>query len=295
MSNKYIYQNKCNYCRNKNVTIDYQLKNQKLVKCSRCGLAFLNRQRIDLEDLYGKDYYLKSESNMLANYTDYRDQEKIVRQNFRFAYNFIENNMNQKKNVLLDVGAGFGYFIKNLPDKIVSEAVEVSAEAIAGLKINTKARIYKGDFLKVNIKNKYDFITSYDVIEHQTDLMMYLRKIKKLLKENGMFIFTTPDFNSPINKIFGKNAPLIQPLYHNYYLNQKWIKQNLPSIGFRVIYLKTSYFAKSSIGNILLLGCFAFPLLKKLKILKFAKSLKLTNITVPFIRFGGIECILKKM
>lgn len=292
---RYLIHNKCNYCKKKDVKLIYELNGQKIVQCTGCSLVYIDKQRADLESLYRKDYYLKSESNMLANYTDYKDQEKIVKQNFRFAYSYIAKSMNRDRNKLLDIGAGFGYFIKYLPSNIQSQAVEVSKEAVDAFKINTKAKIYKGNFLEVNIKSKFNFIVSFDVIEHQNDLIAYLYKIKSLLKGNGIVILTTPDFGSPINKIFGKTAPLIQPLYHNYYFTKDWFKENTPNLGYKIIYLKTSYLAASSIGNIILLGCFAIPFLRKIPILKLVKLLKINNITVPFFRFGGIECILQRI
>lgn len=292
---KYINHDKCNYCRGKDIKLIYKLNRQKIVQCRRCLLVYIDKQRADLENLYSEDYYLKSESNMLANYTDYKDQEKIVKHNFRFAYDYIVKNMTQNKNKLLDIGAGFGYFIKYLPSNIESQAVEVSREAVDALKMNTKAKVYNGNFLDLDIKSRFDFIISFDVIEHQNDLIGYLRKIRALLKKNGVVIFTTPDFNSPVNKIFRENAPLIQPLYHNYYFTKDWFKKNMSSLGYKIISLKTSYLAKSSIGNIILLGCFAFPFLRKIAILEFIKLLKINNITIPFIRFGGIECILQKI
>lgn len=290
---RYITHDKCNYCKEKNAKLMYKLSGQKIVQCSGCSLVYIDKQRIDLENLYNKDYYLKSESNMLATYSDYKDQEKIVKQNFHFAYSYIKKSMNKNKNKLLDIGAGFGYFIKYLPANICAEAVEVSKEATNALKKNTRGKVYNGNFLDIDIKNKFDFIVSYDVIEHQNDLIGYLYKIKTLLNENGIVIFTTPDFDSPINKLFGKRAPLIQPLYHNYYFTKNWIRKNISSLGFKIIFLKTSYLAESSIGNIVLLGCFAFPFLRKISIFKIVKLLRIDNITIPFFRFGGIECILQ--
>lgn len=290
---KYSIYNNCNYCKEKKAKLIYKLNNQKIFQCIKCSLVYIDKQRTDLENLYNKNYYLKSESNMLANYTDYKDQEKIVKQNFSFAYAYIAKSMNRNKNKLLDIGAGFGYFIKYLPSNIQSQAVEVSKEAVNALRLNTNSKIYRGNFLDVNIKNKFDFIVSYDVIEHQNDLMGYLSKIKSLLKRNGVVIFTTPDFGSPINKIFGKRAPLIQPLYHNYYFTKDWFSKNMPRLGYKIVTLKTSYLAKSSIGNIVLLGCFALPFLRKTPILKVVNMIKISNITVPFFRFGGIECILQ--
>lgn len=292
---KYIHHDKCNYCKSKKIKLIYKLNGQRIVQCRKCLLVYIDKQRADLENLYGKDYYLKNESNMLANYRDYRDQEKIVKRNFRFAYDYIIKNMTQNKNKLLDIGAGFGYFIKYLPSSIKSQAVEVSEEAVDALKTNTKAKVYSGNFLDVDIKNKFDFIVSYDVIEHQNDLIRYLYKIKALLNESGIFIFTTPDFDSPINKIFGKTAPLIQPLYHNYYFTKNWFKSNVPNLSYKIVFLKTSYTANSSIGNIILMSYFACPFLKKIHMLEFAKLMKISNITVPFIRFGGIECILQRI
>lgn len=292
---KYFIHNKCNYCKEKDVKLIYKLNGQKIVQCAECSLVYIDKQRVDVESLYRKDYYLKSESNMLANYSDYKDQEKIVKRNFRFAYTYIIKSMNQNKNKLLDIGAGFGYFIKYLPGNVQSQAVEVSKEAVNALKINTRAKIYNGNFLDVNIENKFDYIVSFDVIEHQNDLIGYLNKIKFLLKKEGTVIFTTPDFGSPVNKIFGKRAPLIQPLYHNYYFTKDWFRKKMPILGYKIVYLKTSYLAKSSVGNIILLGCFAFPFLRKISVLKFVKLLKINNITIWFIRFGGIECIMQRI
>lgn len=292
---KYIYHNKCNYCKDKEIKIIYKLNDQRVVQCTKCLLIYIDKQRADLENLYGKDYYLKSESNMLANFTDYRDQEKIVKRNFHFAYTFIEKNISKEKNKLLDIGAGFGYFIKYLPSSLKSHAVEVSREAVRSLRVNTNLKIYNGNFLDVDIASKFDFIVSYDVIEHQNYLAEYMNKIKSLIKKGGIVIFTTPDFNSPFNKIFGRTAPLIQPLYHNYYFTKAWFRNNMPDLGFKIISLKTSYMANSSIGNIILMSYFAFPFFKKIRMLEFTKLLKISNITVPFIRFGGIECILQKI
>lgn len=295
MKSRYIFLKKCNFCGDSNRGIIYRFERQRIVCCDTCHLIYLDKQRIDLKNLYDRGYYLKSESSVVANYTDYKNQEKVVKENFRFAYKFIERNMDSGKNTLLDIGAGFGYFIKYLPKKIQCKVIEVSKEAAEAIRSNTNAKVYEGNFLDVNIKNKFNMIVSFDVIEHQNNLKKYLNKVNLLLKKNGMFMFTTPDFDSRLNKIFKQNAPLIQPLYHNYYFDKNWIKKNIPKLGYEIISIKTVYLVKLNIGHIILMGYFAIPWLKRIRLLEFVSWLNINNITIPFIRFGGIECILKKV
>ena len=119
--------------------------------------------------------------------------------------------------------------------------------------------------------------------------------MRSLLNKEGVFIFTTPDYGTFFNKMFGVHAPTIQPLYHNYYFDKKWIRENLPQFGFKIIYLKTTHFEPMNIGTVLLYLTFAIPFLKRIHLLKFAKFIRVESIIIPFIRFGGLECIVKKI
>lgn len=291
---KYIYHEQCNFCKSKKKEVIYKIGKQNLVRCKGCGLAYLDMQRSDLEHLYNASYYYETSKNTKAHYTNYSIEEKVVRQNFDFAYEFIKKNKKTRKSTLLEIGAGFGYFLKYLPKEISSEAVEVSKEA-AQIMQNAGLKVHKGDFLKKKIDKKFDFIVSFDVIEHQNYLDKYIGKINSLLKEGGFFIFTTPDFDTIYNKMLGRNAPLIRPLYHNYYLCKEWIGVNMQSFGLRVIFIKTIHTSRMNIGYILLETSFSFPIIRKIGLLKFAHMLKIDTIVIPFFRFGGIQCIVKKI
>lgn len=294
--NKYAYVNKCNFCFEKKRKIIFLVGEQNLVKCDKCGLTYLDKQRIDIDNLYNNsNYYKNTEKNSVANYCDYESQEKVVKNKFKFAYSNISINSSKNKK-LLEVGAGYGFFLKYLPQKLKFYAVEISKKASKKIiKNNPNIKVYNSDFMKLKINEKFDSIVSFDVIEHQIDLKKYLNKINFLLNKNGNFLFTTPDHGTLINRFFGVNAPTIQPLYHNYYFDQEWIKNNFPKLGFEIIYLKTTHFEPMNIGTILLYLTFAIPVLKKLHLLKFAKFIKVESIIIPFIRFGGIECIAKKI
>lgn len=289
-NNSLHFLNHCSFCGSKKREIIFSFDKQKMVKCLKCGLFYLNRQRVDVENLYTGNYFSSVNGEKDGNYHDYVNQEKPTIKNFAFAYNYIYANMPRKKKIL-EIGAGFGYFLKQIRVKIHKEAVEINREAASRIDAE---KIYNNDFMKVKIKGNYDFIVAFDLIEHQIYIREFLSKVYDLLNDNGVFIFTTPNYGSFLNKIFGKNAPTIQLLYHNYYFNKKWLVNQIPETGFKVIYLRTSHLTYLSIGQIILLASFALPIINKLKLSKGAKILRIDDLVIPFIRFGNIECILQK-
>lgn len=294
MEPKYYSHKKCNICLSKKRSIVFSFSQQKLVRCLDCNLIYLDKQRTDFENLYNNDYYsLGKGAELSANYTNYESQEKVIENNFKFAYDHISRSRKKRKR-LLEIGAGFGFFPKFLPKDILYESIEVSSEAANEIK-KQNYEVYNADFMDITFSKKYDYVVGFDVIEHQIYLKEFLKKVHTILKPNGVFIFTTPDYDSLLNRIFGSNAPMIQPMYHNYYFDQKWIKKNLRLIGFRIKFINTVYITYLSIGQVLLMGSFALPFIKKLPLNTIAKKLHIENIIVPFIRFGGIECIAQKV
>jgi len=52
--------------------------------------------------------------------------------------------------------------------------------------VPTPPLVEKGDFLKLNIKEEYDFVYTNSV-DHALDLDLFLKNIHESLKENGLF------------------------------------------------------------------------------------------------------------
>lgn len=283
----------CNFCGTRKWKRIYILGSQNLVECTNCRLIFLDKQRMDIENLYDENYYKVKKNRYSSQYANYEYEEKVTRKKFVFAYSYILKY--PKIRSLLEVGSGYGYFLKFLPEYIICSAVEVSKKAaLETVKNKNSIKIYKVDFLKFKKRKRFDSIVSFDVIEHQNDVSKYLKKVLLLLKKDGVFIFTTPDYGTFWNKLFGRNAPVIQLFYHNYYFNKKWLRTNLPKLGFKIIYIRTVYLEPMNIGYILLYITRAIPFFANLPLVRLVSFLKIDQIVVPFFRFGGIECIVKK-
>jgi 2-polyprenyl-3-methyl-5-hydroxy-6-metoxy-1,4-benzoquinol methylase len=111
---------------------------------------------------------------------------------YKFALDFAKN-----KNVL-DFGCGTGYGSKILSEK----ALSVTGTDISNETINYAKKKYKSENLNfINIEElnkkkyhqKFDLITSFQVIEHVENEFKYIEKILQLLEPTGYFILTTPN------------------------------------------------------------------------------------------------------
>lgn len=125
----------------------------------------------------------------------------------------------------LDLGGGVGNFSKFLsaqyPDwNITHSDFEIKAN-VAG-DINSCAL----DFTKEPIGDEqYNLITAWEVIEHVPfhKLSFVLQNIWRALTPGGFFIFSTPDYDSPLCKSFDFYA--LCPPFHYMVYGEKWLKK----------------------------------------------------------------------
>lgn len=124
----------------------------------------------------------------------------------------------------LDLGGGVGNFSKflraNYPEWDVTHSdFEIKSEAPDGVRSLTL------DFTRNSIGNEnYDLITAWEVIEHMPyhKLDFIFKHIWAALKPGGFFVFSTPDFDSPVCKSFDFYA--ICPPFHYLVFGERWLR-----------------------------------------------------------------------
>lgn len=124
----------------------------------------------------------------------------------------------------LDLGGGVGNFSKYLhatyPEWNVTHSdFEIKANAPDG--VGSRAL----DFTRNPIGTaQYDLITAWEVIEHVPyhKLSFILRNIWAALAPGGFFVFSTPDFDSPLCKSFDFYA--VCPPFHYMVFGQRWLR-----------------------------------------------------------------------
>jgi len=126
----------------------------------------------------------------------------------RRAFNIIENLNLKGDERILDAGCGDGYYLKLLlnlyPDleiygvDIDTKALDVAYKNLASELNNKKLTITKESINKLNFEdNFFDAAFSTEVLEHVPNDLEALNEIKRVLKPNGIYIFTVPNYNFP--------------------------------------------------------------------------------------------------
>lgn len=124
----------------------------------------------------------------------------------------------------LDLGGGVGNFSKFLHAtypawEVTHSDFEIKASASEGVQARTL------DFTRHPIgKAQYDLITAWEVIEHVPyhKLQFVIGNVWEALAPGGYFVFSTPDFDSPVCKSFDFYA--LCPPFHYLVFGERWLR-----------------------------------------------------------------------
>ena len=148
-----------------------------------------------------EDYLRAKIDNKVSNI-----QFNYMFNSFLNAYSEITTHLDKEKKIL-DVGCGGGLLVDYLIingyeaegcdnyqyDKNTKQMVEI---------IDNNRAIHKNDIYNLNFTKKYDLIFLSNVIEHFDDWQNALKKIEKILKDDGIIIFLFPNYSFKIELHF---------------------------------------------------------------------------------------------
>jgi ubiquinone/menaquinone biosynthesis C-methylase UbiE len=127
---------------------------------------------------------------------------------YYFAFKYLK-----KKQKVVDVGCGTGYGSAVLAEKCEVVGLDNNLEAIEFAKKNygDKVKFLVSDANKLPLKGRqFDVAVSFEVIEHLKEEKNYLTEINRVLKNNGIFILSTPNIS-----VYGKKVK-IKNKYHKH-------------------------------------------------------------------------------
>ncbi len=148
-----------------------------LVEC-RCGMAFVNPMPTahSIPMLYPDDYL-----------EDKRDMQSMYDRMMSFL-------PEPDDGVLLDIGCGRGDFI----NYATGFGRRVEGVDLLNWETPHTVPIRVGDFLSMELPERYyKVITAWAVLEHVRNPSVFFRKISRLLREDGRFVFVVPNFDAP--------------------------------------------------------------------------------------------------
>jgi len=132
-----------------------------------------------------------------------------------FAARLAENKL------VLDVACGTGYGVGYMVDKGAGEVVGVDISMAAvdyaqeRLGRNNKASFICADAIRLPfVDNAFDIVVSFETIEHIRQCRKFLDECRRVLKENGLLICSTPN-----RRIFSPN--LAKPI-NTFHVKEFW-------------------------------------------------------------------------
>lgn len=124
---------------------------------------------------------------------------------------YLKMIMSRKEKIerILDIGCGYGYFLKACLEKGIPDVygVDISNSAIEKSQTLEKAKVSQLDFSKEKSSFHSDFfdvVTAFDVIEHVEDEEFFVKEVYRILKKGGLLFLITPNGDSLPRDIYMK-------------------------------------------------------------------------------------------
>lgn len=237
----------CRFCNSDQFSENF-VSTHKSVRMSICASCGCHNMSEDKEINYNvSDSYWNNVTDpdgIIRNITSDEERNFKLKNWYGDVPNFI-NSYNDPK--VLDIGCGLGYLLSCLKTKYKYglEPGSFACETIKKNYPNIKIFNKENNYIK-EIKEEFDIIVAYHVIEHLDDPLQLVKDIKNKLKKKGKIIIGTPQIGTLISNYFGKNYRLYNE-EHKILFNMKSLQKLLISNSFKIIkiekpFFKTDYF-----------------------------------------------------
>lgn len=225
----------CDCCQGKNAKKMCAKGNLTYVRCTNCGLIYLNPRPKDTAIIYTADYFLDANAGIGYNIDYERDFDKYARHLSEFHLTNI-NKLHPKKGKFLDIGCATGNFLEMVKQNGWEPfGIEISEYAAnrARKKIGSE-RIFQSNVEDAKLPDGYfDVISACEIIEHIPHPTAFLLEVRRIIKNNGLLVITTPNGNSVLRAIL-KDRWFQYKLEHRYLFYLPTLQLLLRKTGFKI-------------------------------------------------------------
>ncbi|WP_455756653.1 class I SAM-dependent methyltransferase [Sulfurimonas sp.] len=233
ISNQYTKKRSCPVCESNNELEIFIKEGGRYVKCEDCNMVYLNPVFTN-EAI--KSYY---ESN-------HTEQSGVVESDTDNFYVNIYNggldniqNTSSYASTILDIGCSSGTFLDLAKKrKFNTFGIELNQSEYKFAKAKGH-KVYNDLLENINLKEKFDVVTLWDVFEHLEDGEFYLNEIKKVLSDSGIIFLQVPSSDSLAAKILREHCNMYDGLEHVNLYGVSTIEKLANKCGFKVLSLKT--------------------------------------------------------
>lgn len=229
--------NICPVCESRHSEVIFSLGEGKLIRCTDCNLHYYTPRPTPEELALFYDSQAYREQFSQNRMTGQEFALKRYQQFAQVCQKSTDHLINTPSKKLLDIGCGTGDFLQVAQKKGWQvEGTEISQKAALDARRKIEGQVFIGDLLTLDLPlASYDVITLFHVVEHLINPVIFLRKIKSLLKPNGLFFLETPNIGGIGFKLSGQKWSHLIPPEHISYFDPQSLDVALTKAGFSQI------------------------------------------------------------
>jgi 2-polyprenyl-3-methyl-5-hydroxy-6-metoxy-1,4-benzoquinol methylase len=227
----YRPQSTCLVCGSHKRDLFVDLKNGiSVYQCKDCTLAYVDPFPVYAGDVYEETYFNKS----LVSYDSMREYriKRFGMERIRLIQKYVQNGK------LLDIGCGVGWFL---------EGAKTAGFEIYGQEISKELAGFTSEKLGIpvfsehlsDIKESFDVITMFDLLEHVMDPLKLIEESKALLNPGGIIVVFTPNFDSLGIQQLKQDSSLVCPPAHLTYFTKQSVEKLASLTGMELVHLET--------------------------------------------------------
>lgn len=215
-----------------------------IVKCRNCGLIMTNPRptKQEIGKYYPDNYgpYKMAYKNTDNSKKAISKKGELLRLLKKLYRAFMQSNSTKipkfsKPGKVFELGCGVGNELKELKDAgWEAEGVEMDRVCVDYANRNDLnvecGRLEDFDFGE----NRYDLITAFFVLEHVHNPIDVLKKLRRMIKDSGYFVFSIPNLDSWEFSFFKGNWQALDPPLHLFHYKKSVIKKILDLCGFKL-------------------------------------------------------------
>ncbi len=172
------------------------------VKCNRCGLVYVNPTP---DARFLEQIYEQSDQGL------YQDESNNIAWTYsRYLRRF--SGLLNRRCAALDVGAGDGFFLKELRDLGFQDVLglEPSADACRRAKSEVSPFLLNQSFRESDFRaGSFDFISCFQTLEHLPNPDRIVSGFQRLLAPGGLVYCVAHNFTSLSAKFLGAHHPIV--------------------------------------------------------------------------------------
>jgi len=204
-----------------------------LVRCPRCDLVTVDPMpsRASALALYDAEYFRGGKG-----YVDYLADEPVFRREFRRRLRHLQGTPAPRR--LLEIGCATGALLDEARKAgFAPRGIEPASGIAALARERTGLPVDAVAVEEIDLpEGSFDAVVLFEVLEHLTDPLATLRRLRTLLVPGGVLALSVPDFGSLWARASGRFWPLYTPWEHLLYFTRGTLRHALEEAGFASVH-----------------------------------------------------------